>query len=253
MTVPFRIVIPARFASSRLPGKILADIVGKPMVQHVYEKARQTSAKSVVIATEHPDVIALAKKIGADVCLTAPSHPSGTDRVAEVTHLLNYDLDEIVVNVQGDQPFVPPENIEQVAKNLWQRPQVDIATICERIHEHSRLHNPSVAKVVIDAQGHALYFSRSLVPWSQETQINLLQQEYYQHVGLYAYRVETLQQFVNWPACPLEQMESLEQLRALWYGQKIHVDLALKPCPPEVNTPDDLQLAQQFYASSTRA
>ena len=240
----FRIVIPARYASSRLPAKALCEINGKPMVQHVYEQACKSSAQSVVVATEDSRIVKACEKFGAPVCLTSDKHLTGTDRIAEAVKLLNYAPDDVIVNVQGDQPFVPYENIDQVAHNLILHESANIATLCERIHDEEDLHNPAMVKVVMDINGYALYFSRSLIPWVKN--INLHKQIYYKHMGLYAYRAKTIQQFITWHPSPLELSESLEQLRFLYQGEKIHVESAVKSAPLEVNTLEDLEKIRQL-------
>lgn len=243
----FRVVIPARYDSTRLPAKALCDIAGKPMVQHVYERACKSSAISVVVATEDERIVKACEKFGAPVCLTSHKHLTGTDRIAETVGLLGYEPDDIIVNVQGDQPFVPYENIDQLAQNLIMHEQANIATLCERIHDEQDLHNPAIVKVVTDNNGYALYFSRNLIPWTKT--IDLHTQIYYKHMGLYAYRAETIQQFVTWPPSHLELSESLEQLRFLSYGEKIHVGVAIKNAPLEVNTQEDLDKVRQLVAS----
>lgn len=239
----FRIVIPARYQSSRLPGKVLLDIAGKSMLQHVYEKACQSGAKSIVIATDDERIKKTAENFGATVCMTQATHPSGTDRIAEAVNLLNYDDDDIVVNVQADEPLLPVSLIQQVANNLAIHTEAGIATLCERMHDEEKIQNPNTVKVVMDAKGFALYFSRSIIPWSPS-----FSGEYYRHIGLYAYRVDFIQRYVNWPHCPLEKVESLEQLRALWHGEKIHVGMAQEPSKQDVNTEDDLQKVREILA-----
>jgi 3-deoxy-manno-octulosonate cytidylyltransferase (CMP-KDO synthetase) len=242
-----RVVIPARYFSTRLPAKALCDIAGKPMVQHVYEQACKSSALSVVIATEDERIVQVCKSFGAPVCLTSDSHLTGTDRIAETVKRMHYAPDDIIVNVQGDQPFVPHENIDQVAQNLILHEKANIATLCERIHDEEDLHNPAMPKVVMDIDGYALYFSRNIIPWVKT--IDLHTQLYYKHMGLYAYRAKTIQQFVTWPPAALELSESLEQLRFLSQGEKIHVGIAVKSAPLEVNTPEDLEKVRQLVTS----
>jgi 3-deoxy-manno-octulosonate cytidylyltransferase (CMP-KDO synthetase) len=248
----FRIVIPTRYHSSRLPGKPLVDIAGKSMLQHVYEKAQQTTAKSIVIATDDERIVTLAKSFDADVCMTRIDHLTGSDRLAEVVTELNYPTDEIIVNVQGDEPLIPPEIIEQVAINLQANEAASVATLCEAIHDIETLQNPNKVKVVLDIQGYALYFSRNTIPWSKEIDFHLPLQNYYRHIGLYAYRVGFIQRFVNWVPSPLELSESLEQLRVLWYGEKIHVDIACKNPQQDVNTEDDLITVRQLLANDDK-
>lgn len=240
----FRIIIPARYQASRLPGKPLADIKGKPLIQHVYERAKQSGATSVLIATDHEAIYQAAKKFGADVCLTAAHHRSGTERIAEVVVQQHYADDEIVVNVQGDEALIPPAIIKQVAENLHKNPQADMATLCEPIHTREELLNPNAVKVVCDQLGFALYFSRAPIPWDRDAHGKA---DYYRHVGLYAYRTGFIKQYVTWKPCALEQIEALEQLRVLWYGRKIHVAVANEAVPIDVNTPDDLERVRNLY------
>ncbi len=251
----FSVIIPARFASSRLPGKPLREIDGRPMIQHVYERACQSEAQRVVVATDDARIEAACRAFGAEVCMTAADHPSGTDRLQEVVATLGFYADDIVVNVQGDEPLIPPRVINQVAHNLAAEPRASIATLCEPVADPESLANPNVVKVVSDAQGRALYFSRAPIPWPREERGSevALQQlvaegVFQRHIGLYAYRVKLLNDFVRWPPCRLEQLECLEQLRALWNGAFIHVALADELPPPGVDTEEDLRRVQGYFA-----
>lgn len=243
----FTVVIPARFASSRLPGKPLADIAGKPMVQHVYERAQASGARRVIIATDDGRIAEAASLFGAEVCMTRPDHPSGTDRLQEVAATYGMAADEIIVNVQGDEPLIPPAVIDQVAANLIQARQAGAATLCEPMASTAQLFNPNVVKVVADQQGYALYFSRAPMPWAREAFAGERPDDlpsttaFCRHIGIYAYRVGLLQRFVQWGPCPLEALEVLEQLRLLWHGQRIHVAQAVATLPPGVDTEQDLQ------------
>jgi len=248
----FSVVIPARFASSRLPGKPLQLIGGKPMIQHVYERALESDAGRVIIATDDERICDAAEGFGASVCMTSPDHTSGTDRLEEVVRLREFAADEIVVNVQGDEPLMPPALINQVARRLTERADNVMATLCEPIGDYGSLFNANVVKVVMDQSGRALYFSRAPIPWARDTLAGTdapWQQTgpvpgkipYYRHIGIYAYRVSLLQQFVTWPPAPLEQVESLEQLRVLWNGAAIDVAIAAVDPQPGVDTPEDLE------------
>lgn len=249
----FTVIIPARFASSRFPGKPLADLAGKPMVQHVYERALESEADRVIIATDDQRIADVATGFGAEVCMTSPDHPSGTDRLQEVVKLQGFYADDIVVNVQGDEPLVPPRVINQVAHNLKAEPTASIATLSEPIEELEALLNPNVVKVVSDAKGRALYFSRAPMPWPRD-QFNAEEGRqqmpqgfsWQRHIGIYAYRVKLLNDFVTWPPAPLEETECLEQLRAMWNGAQIHVALADELPPAGVDTPEDLERVRQF-------
>ncbi|MBA4501954.1 3-deoxy-manno-octulosonate cytidylyltransferase [Marinobacterium marinum] len=242
----FSVVIPARYASSRFPGKPLADLAGKPMLQHVYERACESEAVRVVIATDDDRIAQTADGFGAEVCMTSSDHPSGTDRLQEVVQTLGFYADDIVVNVQGDEPLIPPRIINQVAHNLMAVPTAGIATLSEPIETIDALLNPNVVKVITDHQGMALYFSRAPVPWPRDDFMSGERDQmpagfpWQRHIGLYAYRVKMLNDFVNWPPAALEQTESLEQLRALWHGVGIHVAAADVAPPAGVDTPEDL-------------
>ena len=245
----FSVIIPARYASTRLPGKPLRDIGGKSMIQRVYEQACKSSAKKVVIATDDARILAAAESFGAQACMTASDHVSGTDRLQEVAQILGLPDNHLIVNVQGDEPLIPPANIDQVAQLLSKAPQAGIATLSEKIDQASDLFNPNVVKVVVDAKGQALYFSRAPLPWARDAfpppgeaipeglpASNLFQR----HIGIYAYRVSFLHQFINWEPSPLELCESLEQLRAMWNGTGIMVAIANETPPPGVDTEEDL-------------
>ena len=245
----YRVIIPARYASSRLPGKPLLDIAGKSMLERVYLQACKSSAKEIVIATDDARIEQVAKTFDAKVIMTSPDHQSGTDRLQEVVSILGLQHDEMVVNVQGDEPLIPPEVIEQVAKNLANS-SAGIATLCEPITDTATAFDPNAVKVIADAQGYALYFSRAPIPYSRDTfsmadanargtlpaQMNM-----YRHIGIYGYRVSLLHDFVKWGPCALEQTECLEQLRAMWHGVKIHVALASSIPGHGVDTPEDLE------------
>lgn len=248
----FTVVIPARYASSRLPGKPLADIAGKPMIQHVYERASESRASQVVVATDDDRIRSACEGFGANVVMTSPNHASGTDRLEEVARHLAFAPDHRVVNVQGDEPLIPPALINQVADNLEFHPEAAIATLCERLHDPAQVFNPNVVKVVFDHQGMAHYFSRAPIPWARDpwqrgTPMNSVDVSlpenvgYFRHIGIYGYRASVLSDFVSWPPAPLEITESLEQLRALYNGARIHVDVAVTNPPAGVDTEADLQ------------
>lgn len=251
----FYVVIPARYASSRLPAKPLKDIGGKPMIQHVYERACESLAQNVVIATDDPRIEEAARAFGADVCMTSARHQSGTDRLQEVAAQLQLPDEAIVVNVQGDEPLIPSAVINQVADNLQCHAQASVATLCEPIVSVSDFCNPNMVKVVSDHSGGALYFSRAPIPWprdafataSADETPDALPEELSarRHIGLYAYRVGLLHRFVTWAPAPLERFESLEQLRVLWQGERIHVADACLPVPGGVDTPEDLERVRE--------
>jgi 3-deoxy-manno-octulosonate cytidylyltransferase (CMP-KDO synthetase) len=244
----FTVVIPARYASTRLPGKPLADIAGKPMIRHVWERASESRAERVVIATDDQRIADVCESFGAEAMMTAADHTSGTDRLAEVASKLDLDPAHRVVNVQGDEPLIPPALINQVAGNLDRHPDARIATLCEAISDLDSVRNPNVVKVVFDHRGMAHYFSRAPVPWARDAWGNPGSAEclpegitWYRHIGIYGYRAGLLADFVGWPPAPTEQAESLEQLRALYNGAPIHVAVAAEAPPAGVDTETDLQ------------
>jgi len=250
----YTIVIPARYGSSRLPGKPLLDIAGKPMIQRVWEQARSSTARRVVIATDDERIFQLATSLGAEVCMTSPAHPSGTDRLQEVVSVLEMDDEEIVVNVQGDEPLIPTDVIEQLARNLANTTTAGIATLCEPIDSADELLNPNVVKVVADEADLALYFSRAPIPWPREHPLVAGQGlppsgNWFRHIGAYAYRVNFLHQYVRWAPAPLEELEQLEQLRAMYHGVSIHVDKACSAVPAGVDTAEDLEAVRAIFAT----
>lgn len=238
----FVAIIPARFASTRLPGKPLVDIHGKPMVVHVMERALESGAGRVIVATDHVDVARAVEAAGGEVCMTRADHQSGTERLAEVIERYQFPDEQLIVNVQGDEPLIPPAIIRQVAENLAQR-SVGMATLAVPVESAQEAFDPNVVKVVRDSNGYALYFSRAVIPWDRE-RFSVSQQSigehFLRHIGLYSYRAGFIRRYVRWDASPLEQIELLEQLRVLWYGEKIHVDVAQAiPCAG-VDTAEDL-------------
>jgi len=247
----FKIVIPARYASSRLPGKPLLDIAGKPMIQHVYERACESNADSVIIATDDHRIEQAALAFGAQVCMTAAEHTSGTDRIAEVALSQQFADDDIVINVQGDEPCLPATLINQVADDLAHYDDADMASLYTKIEQEKQVFDPNVVKVVCDINGFALYFSRAPMPWlrdhfnKQTSEAAPLQ--HYRHIGLYGYRASFLKQYSAMQACPLETAESLEQLRALYYGKKIHMSEALIGTGHGVDTESDLLEVRKIF------
>ena len=246
----FVAIIPARFASTRLPGKPLVDIHGKPMVVHVMERAIQSGADRVIVATDHPDVAAAVTAAGGEVCLTRPDHQSGTERLAEVIEQCRFADDAIIVNVQGDEPLIPPEIIRQVADNLAGA-AAGMATLAVPIDSAEEAFNPNAVKVVRDAQGYALYFSRATIPWDRERfahSRDAIGDSLLRHIGIYAYRAGFIRRYVSWKPSQLEQIELLEQLRVLWYGEKIHVDVARTLPAAGVDTAEDLARVRAVLA-----
>ena len=250
----FTVIIPARYASTRLPRKPLLDIAGKPMIQHVWEKAQQAGAKRVIVATDHPEIETVVKGFGGEVCLTSDKHNSGTERLAEVIEKMEIADDEIIVNIQGDEPLIPPVIVSQVAKNLDQH-RVNMATLAVKLETKEEFLNPNVVKTLTDTNGMALYFSRAPIPFPRDAMKELndtfiQQQNYLRHIGIYAYRAGFVKQYVAWQPTALEQLESLEQLRALWYGEKIHLDLAKQAPQVGVDTAEDLERVRQILADN---
>jgi len=241
----FHVVIPARYASTRLPGKPLADIGGKPMVVRVLERGRASGAQSVWVASDHEAVLDAVSAIGGDALMTRADHASGTDRLAEVAASLGWGADEIVVNVQGDEPLIEPALIRAVADALGDDPDAAIATAAHPLASAAEMFNPNVVKVVCDARDRALYFSRAPIPWARDafaTSREALPADLpvLRHVGIYAYRVSFLRRYAGLASAPLEQWEALEQLRALWHGYRIRV-LTVDAAPaPGVDTVEDL-------------
>lgn len=248
----FIVVIPARFESSRLPGKVLADIAGKPMIQWVVEKAKESGADKVIVATDNAKVAEVVVSFGGEVCFTRADHQSGTERLAEVMEKYQFDDQQVIVNVQGDEPFIPSANIAQVAKNLARQQEARMATLAHKINDVSEAFNPNAVKVLCDKHGYALYFSRATIPYDRDRflandNIEQIGDFYLRHIGIYAYRAGFIKDYVNWPASQLEQVESLEQLRVLWQGEKIHVAPALEKLSVEgVDTPQDLEKAREY-------
>ncbi|MCP8898784.1 3-deoxy-manno-octulosonate cytidylyltransferase [Gilvimarinus xylanilyticus] len=243
----YTVVIPARFGSTRLPGKPLADIAGKPMIERVYQAACQSKAARVLVATDDTRVEEVVRGFGAEVVMTCADHVSGTDRLQEVAQKLGLEDDAIVVNVQGDEPLIPAAVIDQVANNLAANAQASVATLCEPLNTYTEFRDPNIVKAVADTQGMALYFSRAPVPWPRDDGDVLSDKNLpasfaaKRHIGLYAYRVSLLNRFVRWQPAQLELTESLEQLRVMAYGERIHLDLACAKVPGGVDTPADLQ------------
>ncbi|WP_391528905.1 3-deoxy-manno-octulosonate cytidylyltransferase [Photorhabdus akhurstii] len=248
----FTVIIPARFASTRLPGKPLADIHGKPMIVRVMERAKRSGAKRVIVATDNHDVVDAVVAAGGEACLTNENHHSGTERLAEVIDKYQFPDDEIIVNVQGDEPLIPEEIIKQVAENLAGC-KAGMATLAVQIHDAEEAFNPNAVKVVMDKQGYALYFSRATIPWERDRFIQsreTIGDNFLRHIGIYAYRAGFIRRYVQWEPSPLEQIEMLEQLRVLWYGEKIHVGIALKAPAVGVDTPEDLVAVRKMFTET---
>lgn len=253
----FTVLIPARYASTRLPGKPLSDIAGKPMVVRVAERAQESGANRVVIATDDPRIVAAAAEHRVDAIITRESHATGSDRLAEAATALALDDGAIVVNVQGDEPLLEPALIREVADLLAAHPDAAIATACHPIEDTADAFNPNVVKVVLDRSGYALYFSRATVPWARDAFAAASREiprgmPLYRHYGLYAYRTSFLRHFPSLPPAPIERFEALEQLRALWHGYRIVVAVTRGVPAPGVDTLEDLERVRLLYAEQGR-
>lgn len=243
----FKVVIPARFASTRLPGKPLLEIAGKPMVVRVAEQAAKSHASEVVIATDHDEVLSAAQSHGVAAVMTRVDHVSGTDRIAEVVEKMGWPDDMIVVNVQGDEPLIDPELINDVARTLANDTQAVMSTACHPLHTPEAFANPNVVKVVLSARQQALYFSRAAIPFPRDSE-HREQLVAHRHIGIYAYRVGFLKQYASLPATALEKIESLEQLRVLYHGFQIAVTLTAHAPASGVDTAEDLNLVRKVFA-----
>ncbi|MCW8929434.1 MAG: 3-deoxy-manno-octulosonate cytidylyltransferase [Gammaproteobacteria bacterium] len=261
MNANFKIVIPARYASSRLPGKPLKKIAGKPMIQHTYERSLQSQASEIVIATDDQRIIDAAKQFTDDVIMTSPDHASGTERLAEVLELKQWDDDSIIVNVQGDEPLVSPKHIELVAESLKNNTKAGMATLGTPIVDLEEVFDSNVVKVVMDYQGYALYFSRAVIPWSRDSftmdsighqKVKSLMNDanWYRHIGMYAYRGTALKQYMTLQSCMLEKTESLEQLRVLYNGIGIHVSIVHDEPGHGVDVEADLAKVELLLANN---
>jgi 3-deoxy-manno-octulosonate cytidylyltransferase (CMP-KDO synthetase) len=247
----FHVIIPARFSASRLPGKALLGIGGRPLIQWVWQCARASRAASVIIATDDDRILASVQGFGAEGLMTSPQHASGTDRIAEIVRAKGFAADDIVVNLQGDEPMMPPAVIDGVSEALRARPHIDIASAVAPIRSLAEFVDPSCVKALRSIDGQALYFSRAAVPWPRDDVAAGKPQTFagaWRHVGIYAYRVRSLLQFAAWPPTPLEETEKLEQLRALEHGMRIHLLALSEPPPGGVDTPEDLERVRALLA-----
>ena len=249
----FIVIIPARFESSRLYGKPLKEINGKPMIEWTWQQAQQSGAERIIIATESTEVQRVCEAFGAEVCLTGKHHQSGTERIAEVIEKTGLQDDDIIVNVQGDEPMLPSKLMHQVAEGLQKHPHIFMATLCEPIDSIETVFDPHAVKVSRNANNLAINFSRAPLPWSRDTfleDIKTLPENwhYKRHIGLYAYRAGFVKQYVLWPECDLEHVEKLEQLRVLWQGESILVLDALCHAGVGVDTESDLEAVRMLLS-----
>lgn len=254
----FVVVIPARYASVRLPGKPLADIAGKPMVVHVADRGRESGAQEVIVATDDSRIQQAVSRHGHTALMTRPDHASGTDRIAEIAGVRTWADDLIVVNVQGDEPRIPPQLIRSVAEQLVNHRDAAIATACHRVHSAAEMFDPNVVKVVLDKDGYAAYFSRAPIPYARDafrTDISRLPDglPVYRHLGLYAYRCSFLKIYSTLAPSTVERFESLEQLRALWHGYRISVAVTDQAPDPGVDTPEDLEKMRRVFQAGARS
>lgn len=249
----FTVIIPARYASNRLPAKPLADIHGKPMVVHVMERALASGAERVIVATDHADILDAVKKARGEVCFTRSDHQSGTERLAEVIEHYGFEDNDIILNVQGDEPLIPSCIIQQVAENLTNC-TAEMATLAVPINHSEEVFNPHVVKVGIDAYGYALYFSRAPISGNGKPYHSAKHEDieghFLRHIGIYAYRAGFIRRYVAWAPCESEKIESLEQLRVLSRGEKIHVALAKKAPAVGIDTPEDLQKVRSILSGA---
>ena len=243
----FQVIIPARYASTRFPGKPLAEIAGKPMVVHVCERAAKSGAAAVHVATDDERIAEAVRAHGHHAIMTRASHASGTDRLAEAARKLKLSEKQIVVNVQGDEPLIPPRLIRKVAEALERKRAASVSTACHEIRDPDALASPNVVKVALDAGGYALYFSRSRIPYQRE-QGAPGEAVCFRHAGIYAYRVGFLSRYARLKPAPLEKAEALEQLRVLWHGFRIAVAISRTEIPPGVDTPQDLEAVRKIFA-----
>ena len=241
MPTNFSIIIPARYYSTRLPGKPLLLIKDKPLIQHIFEIASSTQAEKILIATDNSEIIDTVTSFGGTAILTSSEHQSGTDRIAEVVEKLNINDEEIIINLQGDEFDLPPQLINKLASNLLKNTNFDVATLCVRIQSMNEYTDPNVVKVIFDAKNSAIYFSRSPIPADRSGK---LPEEVYKHIGLYAYRAGYLKKFTQLERCALEKIEQLEQLRILYNGGRIHLDVVANNKGIGIDTSDDLKAAR---------
>ena len=252
--IDFAVVIPARYASTRLPGKALLDIAGKPMIVHVADRARDSGASEVWVATDDDRIVQAVEGHGYQALMTDPAHASGTDRIAEVAVRRGWDRDAIVVNVQGDEPRIAPELIREVAQVLQADADAAMSTACHLLHRNEDLFDPNVVKVVLDAKGHALYFSRATIPWARDAfarDRSVIPEglPIYRHIGIYGYRGGFLKRYAALEIPAIERLEALEQLRALWHGARIAVAVTERAPEAGVDTPADLEAVRRLFGA----
>jgi len=252
----YKIVIPARYASSRLPGKPLIELAGKTMIQHVYERAVETGVKDIVIATDNDRIRREAESFGAEVVMTSPEHENGTERIAEVAAIKGWDDDVVIVNLQGDEPLIPQQLIEMTAASLINYPQAGMSSVCTPLEDDQDAFDPNVVKVVLDKDQFAMYFSRASIPWDRDgykdgSDKMTTKMPLYRHIGMYGYRVSFLRQYHSMESCALETTEALEQLRALWYGVKIHMSIIDEPPGHGIDTAEVVERVEPLLQATS--
>ncbi len=250
MSVRFKVVIPARYGSTRLPGKPLLNIAGKPMIAHVCERAQEADADEIIVATDDQRIFQAVSDLGFKAVMTRADHQSGTERIAEVARICGWADDQIIVNLQGDEPLIPPVTIRDAASALAEQKLAGIATLAAKISDTEEIFNPNAVKVVLNQAGYALYFSRAPIPWDRDAFTSTASKPsgvmpYLRHIGLYAYTVDFLKRYCLWDASLLESVESLEQLRILWHGEAIRVKIVDETPAAGVDTPEDLLRVEQ--------
>jgi 3-deoxy-manno-octulosonate cytidylyltransferase (CMP-KDO synthetase) len=251
MSVGFKVVIPARYGSSRLPGKPLLKLAGKPMIAHVCERAKEAGAEEIIVATDDERIFQAVRSLGFNAVMTGNSHQSGTERIAEVARLCGWAENQIIVNLQGDEPLIPPLYIDQVANALAEQTLAGIATLAAQINDAEEIFNPNSVKVVLNKAGYALYFSRAPIPWDRETAGQPSgKMPYLRHIGLYAYKVDFLKRYCLWEASVLESVEALEQLRILWHGEAVFVKTVDRTPAAGVDTEADLVRVEQVLLAN---
>ncbi len=255
MSLPFKVVIPARYGSTRLPAKPLLPIAGKPMIAHVCERAQEAGADDIIVATDDERIFQTVMALGIKAVMTRVDHQSGTERIAEVAQLCGWAAHDVIVNLQGDEPLIPPEIIREVALALASQQHAGIATLAAKIIDDDEIFNPNAVKVVLNQQGYALYFSRAPIPWDRAnfsptggTPSKTM--PWLRHIGLYAYTVGFLQRYCQWDASVLESIEALEQLRILWHGEAVLVKVIDKTPAAGVDTQDDLRRVEQVLLAN---
>jgi len=254
MNSNFKVVIPARYGSTRLPGKPLLNIAGKPMIAHVCERAQEAGAETIIVATDDDRIFQTVNALGFNTVMTRPDHQSGTERIAEVADLCGWAANDIIVNLQGDEPLIPPDYIREVAAALAGQEFAGIATLAAEIIEEHEIFNPNAVKVVLNNASYALYFSRAPIPWERDNFTAAGGKPsgkipYLRHIGMYAYTVDFLKRYCRWDASLLESIESLEQLRILWQGEAILVKTVNNTTPAGVDTLEDLQRVERILSS----